>query len=91
MKWFKCDRCEFKSKQNSDLKVHKGRHHSSPAPPAPPALALGSRVSIFWPAEKTYYPGVVVGLLGGKVKIEYDDGDKGTYIMAKEVWRLEEE
>ena len=57
--------------------------------PGPPALALGSRVSIFWPAEKTYYPGVVVGLLGGKVKVEYDDGDKGTYDLAKEVRRLE--
>ena len=87
--WFKCDQCEFKSKQNGNLKRHKARHHGSPAPLAPPALSLGSRVSIFWPAEKTYFPGVVVNLLGGKVKIEYEDGDKGTYDMAKEVWRLE--
>jgi len=36
-----------------------------------------------------YFPAVVVGLLGGKVKIEYDDGDKETYDTAKEVWRLE--
>ena len=46
-------------------------------------------VSILWPAVKSDFPGVVVGLLGGKVKIEYDDGDKGTYDMANEVWRLE--
>ena len=33
---------------------------------------------------------MVVGLRGDNVKIEYDDGDKGTYVLAKEVWRLEE-
>ena len=38
---------------------------------------------------KSDFPAVVVGLLGDKVDIEYDDGDKGTYDMAKEVWRLE--
>jgi hypothetical protein len=38
---------------------------------------------------KSDFPGVVVGLLGGKANIEYDDGDKGAYDMAKEVWRLE--
>ena len=89
MKWFKCDRCEYKCKTNSNLKVHKARHHGPPVPPAPPALSLGSRVSVLWPAERSFFPGVVVGLLGGKVDIEYDDGDKGTYDMAKEVWRLE--
>ena len=26
---------------------------------------------------KSDFPGAVDGLLGGKVKIEYDDGDKG--------------
>ena len=38
---------------------------------------------------KSDFPGVVVGLLGGEVDINYDDCDKGTYDMAKEVWRLE--
>jgi len=89
VKWSKCDQCDYKCKQNGHLKRHKARHYGSPAPPAPPALSLGSRVSIFWPAERSHFPGVVVGLLGGEVKIEYDDGDKGTYDMAKEVWRLE--
>ena len=43
VKWFKCDQCLYKCKQNSDLTRHKGRQHGSPAPPAPPALSLGSR------------------------------------------------
>ena len=42
------------------------------------------------PSETADFPGVVVGLLGGKASIEYDDGDKGTLDLAKEVWRLEE-
>jgi len=54
-----------------------------PSPSAPASRFSG-------PAEGFHFPGVVGGLLGGKVDIEYDDGDKVTHDLAKEVGRLEE-
>jgi len=44
-------------------------------------VSVGSRVSIYWPAEKEYFDGIVTSICTDKMStkpyyIEYDDGDK---------------
>jgi len=43
-----------------------------------------------WSVKNSFFPGAVVGLVGGRIDVEYDDGDEGTCDLAKEEWRLEE-
>ena len=42
-------------------------------------LRVGDRVLAAWPAEEEWwYPGVICGMAGFEVDVQYDDGDRAT-------------
>lgn len=54
---------------------------------------VGSKIEVWWPADKKFYKGVVESFdsVKTKHKIVYDDGDVEILKLAKEKWKLIEE
>ena len=52
-------------------------------------LSVGDRVSVFWPDDNEYYPGVVQSANeDGLLNVHYDDGNSECLDMTKETWKL---
>lgn len=50
---------------------------------------VGTRISVFWPEEETFFQGTVSQVLeNGQVCVDYDDGDKETLDLSKERYKL---
>lgn len=53
--------------------------------PAPlGSAAVGWRVAVYWPADRAFYPGEIVGFdeASGKHDVQYDDGEEGQANLA---------
>ena len=53
------------------------------------SIAVGDKLSVYWPDDKQYYSGTVSRYFSrsGKHKILYDDGQSETLDMTKEIWK----
>ena len=50
---------------------------------------VGARISVFWPDDNAYYPGVIAARSGRHVvTIRYDDGGVETVDLAKETFLI---
>ena len=67
---------------NGILELHNARHHGNSDQVSVPekfSLSLNSRVSISRPAEGEFFPSSVVGFVGLKAEVFYDDGGEDTH------------
>jgi hypothetical protein len=64
--------------------------HESPPPPSGQTPSVDDYIEIWWAGDRVYYRGTVVSFNKetGEHCILYDDGDSGSYDMAKESWRM---
>lgn len=59
-------------------------------PDASPNPSIGTKVEVFWPKDKKYYPGTISEYFtdSNKYKIKYDDGEIEILDLKKENWRI---
>ena len=50
---------------------------------------VGDKISVFWPLDQEYYPGIVESEENdGRINVKYDDGDTECLDITKEVWKF---
>lgn len=47
---------------------------------------IGERIEVYWPAESSYYAGLVVGYNDNRCRVAYEDGDVENLDLGREKW-----